>query len=224
MEKRTVRGMKFTLAAVTLCGVSALAATGLAYVLRPPQPREQPPPPAAPVLEAARRLLEGRPRPDLAVLVSGEQHGYLLPCGCSRPQYGGLERRYNLLQMLRRQGWPVAAVDLGDVPQREGPRNLPNVQGLIKYRYAMEAMDLMKYQAVGLGEHEAALSLFNVLGEYALNNPTPRVLAANLHDKEGQFPNQVFSALVERVAGSPLSVGVGALVGPSVQALVKDPN
>src|SRR5262249_7407395 len=64
----------------------------------------------------------------------------------------------------------------------------------------------------------------NVLGEYALNNPTPRVLAANLHDKEGQFPNQVFSALVERVAGSPLSVGVGALVGPSVQALVKDPN
>ena len=49
-------------------------------------------------------------------------------------------------------------VDLGDVPQVQGPANLPNIQGLIKYRYAMQAMREMKYAAVGLGEFEDARS------------------------------------------------------------------
>ena len=34
------------------------------------------------------------------------------------------------------------------------PRQLPNVQGLIKYRYSMEALKQMDYLAVGLGEYE----------------------------------------------------------------------
>src|SRR5262245_51001753 len=175
MQTRTVRGVQFTAAAVLLCVISALAATGLAHMLRP-----APPPPPTPAAKLPAGLFRGWPKPDLALVLSGEQHGYLLPCGCSRPQYGGLERRYNLIRLLRGQGWPVAAVDLGDVPQNEGPRKLPNVQGLIKYRYAMEAMDRMGYLAVGLGEYEAGLSLFSVLAEYALNYKTPRVLAANL--------------------------------------------
>src|SRR5204862_8174753 len=126
-------------------------------------------------------LFNGWSKPDLVLLLSAEQHGYLLPCGCSRPQVGGLERRHNFLQLLKAKGWPVAAVDLGDIPQRQGPRLLPNVQGLIKYRYSMESLDKMGYLAVGLGAYEAELSLFSVLGEYALNFKTPRVLAANLH-------------------------------------------
>ena len=31
----------------------------------------------------------------VALLLSGESHGYLQPCGCSEPQKGGLARRYN---------------------------------------------------------------------------------------------------------------------------------
>jgi hypothetical protein len=160
------------------------------------------------------------------VLLSGEQHGYLLPCGCSHPQYGGLERRYNLLQLMRQRGWPVAALDLGDVPQAEGPRKLPNMQGLIKYRYALESMRDMGYLAVGLGRYEAGLSLFTALSEYALNNPTPRVLAANLRDKQKQ-PLSYLEAkdlLLTPISGSPLKLGVTALVGPSVQKAIKDPS
>src|SRR5262245_48853676 len=37
-------------------------------------------------------------KPDLVILLSGQTHGYLQPCGCSRPQLGGLERRYNLIE------------------------------------------------------------------------------------------------------------------------------
>src|SRR5207244_102972 len=55
--------------------------------------------------------------PELVLVLSGEMHGYLLPCGCSEPQYGGLERRYNFIQSLKKRGWPVVAADLGDLPQ-----------------------------------------------------------------------------------------------------------
>ena len=217
--QRTGRGLRFTAAAVALCGISALAATRLSSVLRPAAPQEQA---RDKQLIVPPRLFHGWPKPDVALLLSGEQHGYLLPCGCSRPQVGGLERRYNLLQLLRQRGWPVAAVDLGDVAQRAGPRKLPNVQGLLKYRYAMECLDLMKYLAVGVGEYESALSLTTVLDEYALNNPNPRVLAANLLDKDTQFPNEVFSTRVQKVGG--LTVGVAGLVGPSVQKKIQDPK
>src|SRR5581483_7396694 len=105
-------------------------------------------------------LFHGWPTPDFALVLSAQQHGYLMPCGCSIPQYGGLERRYNFIESLRLppdkggRGWPVLAYDLGDVPQKKGPAGLGNVQGLIKYRYAMEAMKLMGYVAVSFGEYE----------------------------------------------------------------------
>ena len=93
-----------------------------------------------------------------------------------------MERRYNLIEALRERGWPVAAVDLGNVPQIIAPAGLPNVQGLIKYRYAMKAMAKMGYTAVGLGEYEASMPLTKTLDEYALNNEKPRVVCANLKD------------------------------------------
>src|SRR5205814_6270622 len=113
----------------------------------PPRPAEGMPP----------RLFQGWDKPALALVLSAEQHGYLLPCGCSQPQVGGLERRYNFLKLLKAKGWPVAAVDLGDIPQREGPRKLPNVRGLIKYRYSMESLARMGYLAVGLAACEPEL-------------------------------------------------------------------
>src|SRR2546421_26554 len=93
----------------------------------------------------------------------------------------GWKRGTQLLTLLA-----VAPVDLGDIPQgpKQLPRQMPNVQGLIKYRYSMESLRKMGYLAVGLGEKEAALSLFTLLGEYALNNEEPPVVSANLKDAE----------------------------------------
>src|SRR5262245_25400517 len=50
-------------------------------------------------------LFRDWPKPDFVLMLTGEQHGYVLPCGCSSPQYGGLERRYNFLQTLKEKGW-----------------------------------------------------------------------------------------------------------------------
>src|SRR5262249_13199564 len=142
-------------------------------------------------LQLPEHLFAGWVKPDLVLLLSAQQHGYLLPCGCSRPQKGGLERRYNLAQLLRERFGAVVALDLGDVPQKQGPVNLPNVQGLIKYRYAMEAMKTIGYSAAGVGEYEVVQPLFQTVGAWALNDPRPAVLCANLIDEAGAYKDVI---------------------------------
>ena len=55
------------------------------------------------------------PKPDVALVFSGEQNGYLEPCGCAglENQKGGLKRRFTFLKQLREKGWNVVAMDLG---------------------------------------------------------------------------------------------------------------
>src|SRR5258708_803960 len=56
--------------------------------------------------------------PELVLVLTGERHGYVQPCGCSSPQVGGVERLYNLVQLLKAErGWTVLPLDLGDTPQ-----------------------------------------------------------------------------------------------------------
>src|SRR5262245_1175096 len=45
--------------------------------------------PKAPVFPTFVGWDKPRP-PDLAIVISGQTHGYLQPCGCSYPQKGGL--------------------------------------------------------------------------------------------------------------------------------------
>ena len=104
------------------------------------------------------RLFREWGKPDLVLVLSAQQHGYLLPCGCSRPQIGGLERRYNFLQTLKARGWPVVPVDVGDVAQRSGP------QALLQYKTAMEARQQLGYLAVGLGKATGSWAGWITLG------------------------------------------------------------
>lgn len=206
------------------CGV---AATGLVSGwLRPTEPggAEESAEPARP----PQRLFVGWPKPDLALVLSGEMHGYIMPCGCSSPQVGGLERRYNFIRSLRDKGWAVIGVDLGDIAQRRGPLALPNVQGVLKYKLTMESLKDMGYTAMAHGEYEAAMPLETALGEYALNNEVPKVLLANLKDRDEHFPMQQAAWKIDAAKGSPIRVGVVGVVGPTVahriQDEIKDPK
>ncbi len=209
------RGLAFQLAALGLIVVSGLAGTGLARWLQSPQavaPKDDN------ALVLSPRLFPGWNKPDLVLVVSAEQHGYLLPCGCSHPQKGGLERRSNLIAALQARGWPVNAVDLGNAPQIIAPAGLPNVQGLIKYRYAMKSMARMGYTAVGIGEYEASMPLTKTLDEYALNAEKPRVVCANLKEPEVKYPGETKTwQLADPIKGSDVTLGVTGLVGLSVR-------
>jgi hypothetical protein len=197
---------------------SALAGTGLARWLRSPSG-----PAGGPTEAPAKPVPFARwDKPDLVLVLSGQQNGYLLPCGCSRPQVGGLERRYNFLRGLEEKGWKYVAVDLGDVPQRRGPVSLPNLQGLVKYRYSMIALDRMGYAAIGFGQHEAALPLSAALAEWALNHKP--LVAANLLKREENFPFQTKDWQEVAPPGTGIRVGVTAVIGPTVEEQIIGPE
>jgi hypothetical protein len=214
------RRWSFQLAALGLVLISALASMGLAYWLKQPQATES----AGKGIPV--RLFPNWGKPDFVLVLSAQQNGYMLPCGCSSPQVGGLERRYNFIQLLKKEKrWPVVAIDLGDVVQKSAPHapvNLPNVQGLIKYRYSMMALKEMGYLAVGIGGNEAE-ALAKIEGEWAANSPQPAVLLANLKDAENNFP---FLKAIETqtVPGTNIKIGVTNIIGPTVAESIKDPT
>jgi hypothetical protein len=167
---------------------------------------------------AKLELFKGWDRPDVVLVLSGEQHGYLQPCGCSFPQYGGLTRRYNLFETLRGRGWPVVAFDVGDIPQKAAP------QTMLKYTYAMMALDAMKYTAVNVGEYEMNLPLSDALAHYSLNHPTPQVVSASLLGRQPDGPYNLVTDLTLAKPEKAPRVGVFGLTGPSVEKKVRDPS
>lgn len=76
----------------------------------------------------SKKLFADWPKPVAALLISGEQDGYLEPCGCTSGQLGGLRRRYDLIRHIRETDqWPLALVDLGSlVKDPAGARGGPS--------------------------------------------------------------------------------------------------
>jgi len=242
--------------ALRLIGVLALlvaVAAGLGFwwytALQQPVPHAEPPsgskptqtstPPTTPlggdsVKVGGLKLFETWPKqkPDLVIVVSGQMYGYLSPCGCSRPQLGGLERRYNLIQELKAKGWEVIGVDVGELAS-DGHKGLSQ-QNWKKYAYAMKALKEMGYVAVGVGKTEFQNGVMDLLGQFTVQNPNERpiVLSANLvggvqRDKDkvptnkGVAREEYFKVkdarpLVEDVEiyqGKSVTVGVTGFVG-----------
>lgn len=105
--------------------------------------------------QPARAEFAGWPKPDVALLITGQQHGYIEPCGCTGldNQKGGLARRDALLQQLTTQrGWNVVPMDAGNQVRRIGR------QAEQKYQSTVNALRLMGYRAVGLGPDDLRLS------------------------------------------------------------------
>jgi hypothetical protein len=200
------RALAIKLAALCLFLVSATAATGFFLVRSGNEETAQQGdlPPAGP------RLFRDWPKPDLALLVSGEQHGYLQPCGCSPVQYGGLARRNAFLQTLTKRGWPVVAADVGDIAQDSGP------QAKLKYAYSLKVLKQMGYTAVGIGKNEINLPLVETLAEI-LNIPgAPQPLLANLKDEKKNFADLMKSWEISKGDDGTPKVGFVGVIGPAL--------
>jgi hypothetical protein len=168
-------------------------------------------------------------KPDAAIVFSGQTFGYLQPCGCSRPQTGGLERRAVLIEQLKAKGWPVAGVDLGDIyPEKAALAE----QGKMKYVAALNALREMGYLGIGVGKTELQGDLISLLGEYAWQKERrPFTLAGNV---EGVVPGKpglprvemfpppkgakrpVVEAIEVGTLGT-VTVGVAGVVGKALQ-------
>jgi nitrate reductase cytochrome c-type subunit len=136
-----------------LWALVALIAVGAAiFWLSPERTRDGGPQPLPTGLAAPPApLLEGWERPAAALLLSGEQFGYLEPCGCSITQSGGLARRARLEAMLREKGWPIAGLDAGDTLKHS------RRQDQIKFDAILSGLKQLNYAAVAAGTSELRL-------------------------------------------------------------------
>jgi len=202
--------MKLAALFLTLTGVAAAAGFLMSPLLcqnnsEEPQGRGGRTPPAGPP------LFRDWTKPDVALLLTGEQHGYLQPCGCSEPQKGGLARRYNFLRTLTTRGWTVVGADVGDIAQESGP------QARLKYEYSMKALERLGYTAVGIGKNEVSLPIGEALADTVVNNPAePRVVVTNLLNVNRFFPDMIEPWTVSKVQGNAPKVGIAAIIGPAL--------
>jgi hypothetical protein len=114
------------------------------------------------------------PKPDTLLVFSGEQDGYLEPCGCAglENQKGGLMRRFTLFEELRSKNWPIIAMDSGSQGKRTG------VQANWKLDFALRALSLMKYDAVAIGPNDLRLDFLSVV--INLDNASEQFVSANV--------------------------------------------
>lgn len=108
-----------------------------------------------PLNESDKPLLDGWKDPAAVVVLTGEMHGYVEPCGCAIIQLGGLARRDDLLRQIREERkWPATAFDLG------GLMNRPHrTQAGYKIKFAFDALKDMKYPAVAIGVEELKMDI-----------------------------------------------------------------
>jgi hypothetical protein len=122
-----------------------------------------------------QELFVGWPKPQAALVISGNQHGYIEPCGCTglANQKGGLARRHTLIKQLASRGWNVVPVDAGNQVRRFGR------QAEIQFQLTAEALKKMNYQAIGLGHEDLLLSAGEVVAAVASDDGTGPFVSAN---------------------------------------------
>jgi hypothetical protein len=112
-------------------------------------------------------LFVGWNQPKVVLFLTGNQMGYIEPCGCAglENQKGGLTRRITLLQDLTtNKGWEVVPLDVGQLSNEDRADR----QQEIKLQMIGKGLtDKMKYQAVGIGPSDLALSTAEVGGIFA---------------------------------------------------------
>jgi hypothetical protein len=155
-------------------------------------------------------LFQGWPKPTFALFLTGNQSGYIEPCGCTglANAKGGLARRYTLLEEIRAKGWPVVALDVGAQVRRFGR------QPEIKFQTSVDALKKMEYDAVAFGMEDLRLDSTELIAGAATLDPAAPGLfvSANAYVLDRSlFPEfRVIEAGGKRI-------GVTAIVGASYE-------
>jgi hypothetical protein len=168
-------------------------------------------------------LFAGWPTPAAALLISGEQFGYLEPCGCTQGQQGGLKRRYDLIERLREEGkWSLALIDLGSLIKDPGGARGGFDQAKLTFQVALKALGLMKYDGLALSAEDLKVGTDEALMQFVntLKEPT-KVLCANV------VPAAGFEATIRpklRTEAGRVAIGITAVIDPEALNRLADPS
>jgi hypothetical protein len=171
---------------------------------------------AKPLPASLFQLWPAGKKPDVVLILTGQQHSYLKFCGCTENQLGGFERRFNFMLKLRERGWPVVGVDLGDLAEHRN--GVSAAQTVLKYDASIRSLAAMQYSALGVGEFDFKLPLIEGLSNNVLQNSAayPTLLCANLANRDVQFPGMMGSVTFTGGQNGVPKVGIGGVVGPAV--------
>ncbi len=205
----TVVGAVF--AAATLPGAlrTAVVATHVAAfsAAEPQDGKPLPPQPPAPIPK-----FEGP-----VVVLTGNERGFIRPCGCSKPKLGGIDRRAHAIAKLREKNPLLAAVSTGGLITEGGRQQELKMDAFLialsamNYAAFVPGADDFKIGAQALVERKGMCSFPMVLanakvGETAFDGQ------AKLGDTGG-----VVIGLVE-----PMAPATGVLVAPAAPALARE--
>jgi hypothetical protein len=158
-------------------------------------------------------LFDGWPQPQVALVLTGQQLGYIEPCGCTglENQKGGLARRHSLLkQLATERGWTVVPLDVGNQVRRFGK------QSEIKFQQTAEALRQMGYKAMTLGADDLKLPAGDLLNGTNPPDKESLFVSANvaLLSRELQPTHVVIEAGGKRI-------GVTAVLGDKYEQALK---
>lgn len=154
------------------------------------------------------------PQPELVLVMTGRQNGYIEPCGCAglERMRGGLTRRDSLIQdLIKRRKWPVVAVDIGN--QVKGHKRQPE----LKFQHTAESLTTMGYSGVGLGIADLQLPA-GELAAVTSNEKSPFV-SANI---DLIFPDSQLIKKFRIVERNNIKIGITAVLGNSFRKQINN--
>ena len=130
-------------------------------------------------------LFEGWVKPEFTLFFTGQQRGYLEPCGCTglASQKGGLMRRDTFLRSLTQRGWNPIPLDVGNQVRRQVR------QSEIKFQMTADALKKMNYRAIAFGAEDVQLSFGELAAAVDPEDKKSPFICANVHllDSAPQF-------------------------------------
>ena len=146
------------------------------------------------------------------------ERGYIEPCGCAgiERMTGGMSRRYSFFQQLRKEGWPLVALDVGGLARGFG------LEAELKFRTLVEGKIKMGYNAVGFGVDDLRLPVADLVSVAADVNGKPSIfVSANV----GLFGFDQHVTQTSRVVeAGGMRIGVTAILGKKYQSEVNSPT
>ncbi|MCY3550547.1 MAG: multiheme c-type cytochrome [Candidatus Poribacteria bacterium] len=153
------------------------------------------------------------PPPDFTLVISGQELGYLEPCGCAEGQLGGIARRDSFLQQLRAHGNTIVPIANGNLIQDALP------QSEIKADIGFFALADMGYVAYNIGERDLELGTAQ-LTALSERNRLP-LISANLY--QGTSPAFIPYLLhTVQLPDDAVEIAIVGLISPSYAVYAKN--
>jgi len=155
------------------------------------------------------KSLNGTPETSINIIFTGEENGYLEPCGCSEKELGGLPKRHSLINLLRKRDENWIVLSLGDLPGKVGR------QDEIKMETTLKALGLMGYTAHNIGEKDISMGI-DLLG-YLSQISSVDFISSNIVNLNPQILKIKPYVVKEiKIKETTLRVGILGIVSPDL--------